>query len=351
MMKTVRHWILLSLTYLAVVPYVLADSPRTSDPLFENTDTLEVRIVAPMAKLIVERPIDSELVGKFQYTDSDGQPLEFDIQIRTRGKFRRDRSHCKFPPLRLNFKKSATKDTLFHKQDKLKLVTHCQGNKRYQQPLLREYIAYRLLNVISDISFKVRLLKITYSDSEGKRKDDVHFGFVIEHRDRLAKHINATLLEVSKTHAGLLNHEYNNLISLYHYLIGNTDFSPTSGPEDDTCCHNHVLFDGLDNGILSVPYDFDQSGLVSAPHSKPNPRFHLRDVKHRLYRGRCFNNKRVQASIAVYQEKRAEIYAVLNEVEVSNKSSIKSMTKFVDTFYKTLDSNKATQREFITKCS
>ena len=48
------------------------------------------------------------------------------------------------PPLWVNFKKSDVKGTLFHKQDKLKLVVHCGDSIRYEQALVREYLAYRI---------------------------------------------------------------------------------------------------------------------------------------------------------------------------------------------------------------
>ncbi len=327
-----------------------AEDSRLPDPLFQSTEILDVRVVAPMSTLLSDRPFEEELPGSFHFMTADGQAVELDMQLRTRGKFRRKRDVCKFPPIRLNFKASQTKGTLFHKQDKVKLVTHCQRTSKYEQVLLREYLAYRLLNVITDTSFRVRLMRITYVDSEEKKRDDVQFGFIIEHRDRLAKRLQIPVLEVPAAKPSLLDPEYSNLIAVYHYLIGNTDFSSVRGPKDDMCCHNHVLFGNEDELILSIPYDFDQSGLVDAEHAGANPKFKLRSVRQRLYRGRCIHNDHLDSTLATYNNKRDEILAVLTELDVTDKGSRKSMVSFVEKFYKILGSERRVKGEFVKKC-
>ena len=91
-------------------------------------------------------------------------------------------------------------------------------------------------------------------------------------------------------------------------MIGNTDFSPVAGPPGEDCCHNYVLFKGEGANITPVPYDFDQSGFVDAPYANPNPRFKIRSVKQRVYRGRCGNNSQIPDTLQQFQDKRAEIY-------------------------------------------
>ena len=309
-----------------------------------------MRIVAPISTLISERPIDEELPGTFQYTNSAGEAVEFDIKLRTRGRFRRDKENCRFPPLRLNFAASQTKGTLFHKQDKVKLVTHCQNSSKYAEVLLREYAAYRLLNVVTDASFRVRLLRITYVENERKKSDDVRYGFVIEHRDRLAKRMGKTVLEIPGASPRSLNPEYANTVSMYHYLIGNTDFSSVRGSKGEMCCHNHVLFGNEGEAVWSVPYDFDMAGLVDAPYAAPNPQFTIRSVRRRLYRGRCIHNDYVSATIANYQSKREDLLQVVNDLEIASEKSIKSMTDYIEKFYKTLASERGVNSAFIKKC-
>jgi hypothetical protein len=343
-------WTLSIIAWFLTISAAGAQESAAPDPLFQSNEVLEVRLTAPMETLLTERPFEEELPGKLQYTDAAGQAIELNINVRTRGKFRRDQANCLFPPLRLNFKKSETKDTLFHKQNKVKLVSHCQVKFDYQQGLLREYVAYRILNVMTDISFRVRLLKITYADSDNKRPDETRYAFIIEHRDRLAKRHGKTVLDVPRINSKYLNHEYMNLISVYHYLIGNTDFSQIRGAEGERCCHNHVLLGNEGEKTWSVPYDFDQSGLVDAPYALAAPRFRLRSVRQRLYRGRCYNNEILQQTIAAYQDKREEILATVSEVDMANNRARKDMTDYIEKFYKTLDSERRVNGELIKRC-
>ncbi len=324
-------------------------SDRQPDPLFRDTAVLDVRIEAPIATILSERSDDVELDGKFHYVDEEGEIQVIDIGVRTRGRFRRQKDVCTFPPLRLNFRSSQTKGSLFHKQDKVKLVTHCRDSDRYEQTLLREYVAYRILNQVTDVSFLTRLMRITYVDTERRQHERVRYGFIIEHKDRLARRVGLEPLEIQRTKVSALRADHLNLMSVFHYLIGNTDFSPVAGAEE-YCCHNHVLFG--DDGELgySVPYDFDQAGLVNAPHAGANPRFKLRSVRQRLYRGRCVNNEQIELTIVNFVEKRDAILALTGEQEGLDKKSIKTMTSYVEKFYSTIESPKRVNRELVTKC-
>jgi len=344
------HWTLASVSWFLLFSSAEAQEIRAPDPLFQSNEILDVRIVAPVSTLLSERPIDEELPGTFQYTNSAGEAVVFDIKVRTRGKFRRDKDNCRFPPLRLNFAKSQTKGTLFHKQNKLKLVTHCQSSPKYGEVLLREYVAYRLLNVMTDASFRVRLLRITYVDNERQRNDDVKYGFIIEHKDRLAKRMDKTVLNLPGTSPQSLNPEFANTISLYHYLIGNTDFSTVKGPKGEACCHNQVLFGNEGESVWSIPYDLDQAGLVNAPHAKPSKNFDIKTVTQRLYRGRCIHNDYLNATIANYQSKRAELLQVVDELTVADDRSTKSMTRYIEKFFKTLESERRVNFFLIKAC-
>ena len=138
-------------------------------PLFSSNDILDVTIRAPFTTIMRQRSGDEELPATLTYVDGEADEVTVDLNIRTRGRFRRQSKICKWAPLRLNFKKSTVKNTVFAGSDKLKLVTHCRnGSVRYSQALQSEHLAYRILNVLTDTSFRVRMLRITYVDTDKK---------------------------------------------------------------------------------------------------------------------------------------------------------------------------------------
>ncbi len=98
-----------------------------------------------------------------------GMRLQLPMKVRLRGNFRKDPVNCDFPPLRLNFSNTTVINTIFAGQDKIKLVTHCRSRKDlYEQNVLKEYLAYKLYNLFTEESYHVRLVHLTYADTEGK---------------------------------------------------------------------------------------------------------------------------------------------------------------------------------------
>ena len=321
------------------------------DPLFQDDSVIEIRITAPMKSLLRERSDEDYLPGTLTYTEADGSVVELVIGIRTRGNFRRQPRVCPFPPLRVNFKKSQVENTLFHEQDKLKLVAHCRDRSdRYQQHVFKEYLAYRILNTLTDVSYRARLARITYVDSEKADEDRVQYGFFIEHNNRLSKRLGLPEISTSGISASDLQGPYSDLTSLFQYLIGNTDFSPIAGAEGEDCCHNSTLFGNEGEPVYSIPYDFDMAGLVDAPYAEPNPKFPIRSVTRRLYRGRCAYIDNLQTSLQLFQDNRNAIYGLIEEQEQLDDSSRKKVRKFVDRFYKVIDNPKKVHREIETQC-
>ena len=200
------------------------------------------------------------------------------------------------------------------------------------------------------MSFRVRLARITYTDSEQKDKDRVGYGFFIEHKKRLSKRLGLADISTSRISTSDLEGPYSDLTSLFQYLIGNTDFSPIAGAEGEDCCHNSTLFGNEGGPIYSVPYDFDMSGLVDAPYADPNPKFRIRSVTQRLYRGRCAYIDNLPTTLQLFQDNRATIYGLIEQQEGLDESSRKKVTKFVDRFYKVIDNPKKVHREIVTQC-
>jgi len=320
-------------------------------PLFHDDAIVEVRLEAPFRTIMRERPTDEDTAAVLRYVDGNGNNVQLDVGLRTRGHFRRRPEICDFTPLRLNFKKSETVGTLFENQDKLKLVTHCDDDSpQYDQFVINEYLVYQTLNLLTEFSFRVRLLRLSYVDTDQSGREQVRLGFLIEHRDGLSERTGIPSLKTRMVTFPDLNPGYTNLASVFHYFIGNTDFSPVATAPGEDCCHNHDLFAKEGEPIYSIPYDFDMSGFVKAPHAAPNPRFGLHSVRERLYRGRCVNNAYLPASVSRFMEKRSEIYALINEQELLTKSNRKSLLKFVDRFYSALNSPQNIEKKLTRKC-
>lgn len=348
-MLKLRSVFLLAALLLGFGAATASDKPPKVAPLFSSDDLLEVTITAPFSQIMKVRSNEEDTAGTLSYQDPEAGEVVLDVGIRTRGRYRRQNDVCPFAPLRLNFGK--TKGTLFAKSKRLKLVTHCRtGIDRYAQALLREYIAYRILNSVTDKSFRVRLLRATYVESGSGEVVETNYAFLIERDSQVAKRLGLKIDKAESAEVRNLDGEHLNLVSLFQYLIGNTDFSPIRGAEGEACCHNFVLM-GNDSGtLLSMPYDFDMSGLVSAPYGTPNPRFGLRNVRQRLYRGRCVNDKYLDGSIKAFQDARQTILDIGPSTPGLSGSSTSRLTKYIEDFYDVIDSPKQVERRIRKEC-
>lgn len=179
--------------------------------------------------------------GTFRYADSIGNTYEVDVEVRARGNYRRRRNVCRFAPLRLIFSGEQPPNAIFEGQEKLKLVTHCDsGRSIYEQNILKEYLAYRIFGLLTEQSFRIRLLHVTYLDTDRDNQPLTKYAFLIEDRDSVAVRTGMPLSSVKQIDLSELEPAQTNLVTVFQYFIGNTDFSAVLGAADDICCRRQV---------------------------------------------------------------------------------------------------------------
>ena len=348
-MTPLRSTILLAL-FLVSLSHAADDKKKTA-AIFESNDLLEVTIRGPFSTIMRERSREEDLPGTLVYSDPEAGEVTLELGIRTRGRYRHQSRVCPWAPLRLDFKKSSTKGTVFKGSNKMKLVTHCRnGASRYTQSLLTEHLAYRILNQMTDNSFRVRLLRVTYVDTDKKDRERTELAFLIEQRNQVSKRIGLDVNSVETVEVEQLNRVHLNLVSMFQYLIGNTDFSPIRSAPGEACCHNNVLFGEQPGAIEAIPYDFDMSGIVDAKYATPNPRFELRNVRERLYRGRCENNQYLETSRQAYIDQKQAIYDLAENDAFFSNGTRKKTVRYIDLFYDLIENPKKFQSKIVDDC-
>lgn len=312
--------------------------------LFEAQDMVSLRLETDLGLLFSDRGDDpQQQQATLTYTGQDGNDVSQLLKVRLRGNFRKN--HCDFPPIRLNFAKKEAHGTLFEGEDKVKLVTHCKDKEHdYEQYVLLEYLSYRLFNELTDFSFRVRLARITYVDTEKARKPLTRYGFLIEDDDAMALRNEGVKLEEEGHHQESTNYDQISKMALFQYMIGNTDWS-VSG------LHNiRLVHTGESLLPYAVPYDFDFSGFVNATYASPDPRLPIKTVRQRLYRGYCRPESALTTQVALFESKKEQFYRMINEFQPLRSTVRKDTRKYLDAFYKTLASTRRMQRAFIDAC-
>lgn len=339
----------LFLLALAAPAMASADS-LMNDPLFLEDSVLNITLEAPWSRILEDRSTENSVPAVLKYKE-DGVQRKLDITVRAYGNFRRKPENCDFPPIALGFEGSDNSSGLFRGQTKLRMVNHCKDrSERYEQLVAREYLAYRMFNLFTPLSYRARLLQVTYADPQFPGDSESAMAFVTEHESRMAHRNDLEFLDLPRINARELDGEYLNLTSLYQYFIGNTDFSPVAGIPGEPCCHNYAIYAAKDGRHLAIPYDFDWAGMVDAPYAVPNSQLGLRTVKQRLYRGRCINNDHLDGTLAAFREKRGDIGRLVDNTQGMTSSTRKHVMRYLDDFYDTIDHQKALERNIRNKC-
>lgn len=332
------------LATLAVVMPALLSAQEEVPPLFTSNETLHLTLVADFDDIHKDRKENSKYEAAELFFGSDaGDGDKLDLKIKTRGRFRLKKSTCKYPPLRLNFPKKSVTGTVFEGQDKLKLVTHCRDRDSYEVNLVEEYLAYRIYNLLTDISFRVRLARITYVDARGKDDPVVRYGFFIEDEDAMAARLGGRLAEAPAASPYDYYGEGAALVTVFQYMVGNTDFSLVH-------FHNIKLFRSAELMYFPIAYDFDWSGLVDASYAKPDPLLNTRSVRQRVYRGFCRPNVDFAPILAGISERRGAIEELFATQEGLDPRSRDRLTDYLGEFFETIDEPREADREIIGAC-
>jgi len=313
-------------------------------PLFSADAALAITLRTDISWIRDERSDEEEAEGTVTYTAPDGSEVTVPVQVRARGNFRRDKRNCSFPPLRLNFAGTEVEGTVFEGQDKLKLVTPCHDSRdSYQQYILQEYLVYRVLQLITPASFRVRLVHITYEDPDGGYDTRTKTAFLIEDEEQMAARNRATVSEWEQFHPDAMDDEQASRVVLFQYMIGNTDFSLA-------LFHNAILIRSEEGQYLPVPYDFDWSGVVNARYAVPDPRLELRDVRERVFRGYCREGVDHDALIGLFNEQRDAIWALYEGLTELGDGDRKRSLDYYKKFYETLNDPRRYEREIVRGC-
>lgn len=317
-------------------------------PLFQSFEPLKITLRTDIRWLLDERNDSVEVEGTATFIDLDGSEVVKPVDVRPRGLFRLDERNCNFPPLRLDFPRSQMEGTVFEGQNRLKLVTPCNDNRdEFQKYVYDEYLAYRVFSVLSPYSHRVRLVEITYEDIEDDYDTRTLIGFLIEDHDRMAERNRATLLEVVGLLPAMADGPQSVRVAVFNYMIGNLDWSTVY-------MHNVKLIRTEDSRFITVPYDFDFTGVVNARYATPPPdlreRNGIRHVRQRLYRGFCRADLQYEPIAQLFTSKRQELQDLYLGFELHDEDDIEDALDYYENFWKVIDDPKEFEDEILDRC-
>lgn len=320
------------------------DNIKDTFDLFSNDEIMHVRIISDFRNLIKRKYQDEYQPAILETTLFDTITLRRELKIKARGNYRK--RTCSFPPLKLNFPKKQAIFTQIQEFDKIKLVGNCRSGALYDQYILQEYYVYKMYNLLTPFSFRVRLLRVEYIDASGKKKPRDNYAFIMEPTDQMALRLNAREFD----RKGISNHSVDRNIStimgLFQLLVGNTDWSIPG-------MHNIKLLRVADAKYpmpVAVPYDFDYCGIIDAQYAIPNEILPIEEVTDRFYMGICREIEEYEKAFKIFNEKRNEFEALFADSPYLDKGGKNKPINYIDGFYQLIDSKSGVNSIILRNC-
>jgi hypothetical protein len=312
-------------------------------PLFESNEHLDVTLSGPLSETIRSKKERDEY--PFVLT-IDG--TNFDVKVRVRGNSRV--RLCRLPPLRINFAKRAVQGTVFDGLDKVKLVTPCNLRRSSAEDnVLNEYAAYRLFNLFSDASYRVRLLRVTYVDTDGDPEGlgRSYYGYLIEPQESLASRLQGEVVEVKGLPMTRLGSRQTALMSVFQYAIGNSDWSFVTAKGEAVCCHNIDLID-IGGQWQTIPYDFDLAGIVNAFYPG---QLKVNQTARRKYAGYCRSSiESVADALREIKALEESVLELMAAVPALSEQAIKQRVSYLSEFFDAAKDEEKLLRKFDRSC-
>ena len=313
--------------------------------IFGEDKPLNIKLIYDITDFMKTKKEGKYIDAVFQIHNSDEVIITKNIRLKARGNFRR--GQCMFPPIYLNFKTDPFENNELEGIKKVKLVTHCSSSKSSEDYILKEYLAYKMYNVLSPYGFRVRLCKIQYIDTGKKERNYETFGFFIEPEELLMSRTQSVEIDSKLMSEQNVIEKDADRVALFQYMIGNTDWRFKGG-------HNTKCVKSLQevtSKIIPVPYDFDFSGFVHTGYSFPQSWTNIEKVTDREYTGYCRNSdEEYLNNINFFLDKKGEVLSTIENDTYLDEKAKKSALIFIDGFYSEISDTDKFIRKLKKQC-
>ena len=340
-----------------LAPLLFADPARAEAPLFASDTVMKLSIPLDFGDLC--RPRETEdcdfSPATLIYGDAAGNKRSLPIEVKVRGGWRSLSRNCSVPLLWIRFDEEAGVGSPFAGQSLLPLTTHCgrgisiaamtrrTRQSDFEQYLLREFLAFRIYNELSDHSLRTRLVRIAYPDPQRPSKGNLHYAFFTEHFDSMAARTDSTRLPRGSFDETRLDAQSAARVALFQFMIGNTDWSIAR--ERNTV----LLLDG-DGKQVPVPYDLDMSGLVNADYAGPAPTLPINNVRERYFLGLCQPGTDWDALFSDFEDRKDTILGLIGRLPGFSRVSKRMTRQYLEKFFDILESSAVREQEITGAC-
>mgnify|MGYP005751148863 FL=1 len=316
---------------------------KEREQLFDSDEPFFMNMALSIKELRSKTNDSTFMTQEIQVKNGEGQWEALPFEIRTRGNFRLD--NCFYPPTRIKMDKDDAKGTLFQGYRRLKLVMPCSRAKSAESLVGKEFLAYKLFELVTEYTFHTRLVQLTFTNLDDRKQEPVEMlGFVIEDDDDAAQRFEGEMMDGMKITPQIMEDTSTVIHDIFQMMIGNTDWSGLYQ-------HNQKVMKLDSKTVVPFAYDFDMTGLVNPPYAQVNTNISISKVTERLYRGFCRDEAIFQYARGVFLKKENEMLGLIDTYQhLYSDADAKSMRNYINDFYSLLKSDRMFQAKIVEAC-
>lgn len=322
----------------------IEDSLEVYEDLFGREEPLNLTIKSDFRSLRKTRSDAEYHDALMTCMVSDSFVVSHSVRLKARGIFRRD--FCAMPPMWLNIRNSGIDINELSGIRRMKMVSECRSSAQFSDYLLREYLVYKIFNLITPYSYRVRLINLTLVDTGRDNKESHSWAFLIEPTGLMAYRLGAKVIKSDVLSMKTVNPQAMDILAMFQYMIANPDYSVTGR-------HNLKILAAQTSGpsgFIPVPYDFDFTGFVNANYATPNPSVDISTLRERYFVGPCRDRLSYEDAIAALQAVRDEIEATIWAFDYLDEDSRFDLIGYIESFFNTADNDRFIDRQISTTC-
>ncbi len=315
---------------------VISGQEKSIFDQFMALENPECRIITDYRYLIRNKAEEKYIPGLL-LVKHPNFPDTFHVEVRTRGVSRKQ--ICYFPPLKVKFSKKEIELDTFND---IKVVNTCRTTPTYDEYLIKEYLIYKLYNILTDKSLRAQLINMVYDHEETKKPVVMH-SIILESEEQFASRFESTIYAPKVTLSSRVDSIPLGIMTIFQYLIANTDWAIGNQ-------HNCFVIRGKGSYPIAIPYDFDYAGIVGTDYAVPHETLPIKDIKERYNRGKCLSPESYRQARKFVLDKKPEMMDYLAQTTLLEEKAKRDFVRFLEESFEILEDEKMAERIFTKDC-
>lgn len=259
-------------------------------------------------------------------TDENGK--SFKVEVKPRGKYRRKK--CEMPPIKIKFSKKNLRAESLDTLNEIKISLSCFDDAQSDELVVKEYIAYRMFEHLTQASVRARLIRLTIKDTHVEKSKRSMLCLMVEDEEETVARMKGKVVEQYGISPDSLIMNQAALVSMYEYMIGNTDW------EIGMMRNVRLIRSEESAKVLVIPYDFDFSGFVSAPYASPSSESGLKTVRDRFLMANGIKPEALKRATQALRNAKKDLLAMCRSKHLSKDTSTEVMA-YLETFFQMIE--------------